>query len=208
MGDETGVHPKQKTVCKTRKARDENEEVGVRDAGCEQLGNAEDGSRDEETPEARPGEFRDEQVGADAAKEAAGEAAEGEDGDVHVLPLLDEVWVDIVIVMFPEGLCIVADIAVPYQHKVQGKETSAYLIVIRPMPVIKPSIQKSCQNSGCGSSAKPRRSRCVDSWFLSASVCFDDSRSSPKSDDRSDVSSSSALSSKSAGCFKLSGEVE
>ncbi len=54
-------------------------------------------------------------------------------------------------------------------------------MVIKPMPVNRPSMENSCQNSGRGSRANPLMSRCGDSRFLSDARCLEFSRSSAPS---------------------------
>lgn len=85
--------------------------MGVLDAGAANLCGAENARRDEDAPEAAHVELFDQEVGANATEEAPAEAAEGEDGDVHYLPLLDEGGSCAVVVVAPEGLCVVADVA-------------------------------------------------------------------------------------------------
>ena len=62
----------------------------------------------------------------------------------------DKVFVCGVVVMVPEGLNIVADVATPrlvHCSSVDLAAVSTYLIVIKPTPVSKPIRIQSCQNS-------------------------------------------------------------
>lgn len=70
------------------------------------------------------------------------------------------------------------------------------LMVIKPMPVMRPIIRKSCQNSGCGRSRRPRMSVCGRLGISCASSVVDLCFISPKlsdSDGKSEESSESLI---------------
>ena len=76
------------------------------------LRDAEDDGRDEEAPETRALVFGNQEIAADAREESSAERAEGKDRDVHCLALLDISFADRGVVVFPQGLYVVANVAV------------------------------------------------------------------------------------------------
>lgn len=82
----------------------------IRDGRGNELRYAEDHGGEKQAPEARAVEARHEDVGPDAAEQAASEAAEGEDRDMHGLALFDEGRWRGRIEVLPERLGVVADV--------------------------------------------------------------------------------------------------
>lgn len=82
-----------------------------RNRGAGDLRDAEYHPGGKEAPEARAVELGHKKVRADATGQAPCEATERKDRDVHGLALLNEFWCRRWIVVLPECLCIVADVA-------------------------------------------------------------------------------------------------
>lgn len=89
--------------------------MGIFEDDGDVLGGAEKSAGCDEAPEAAGVVLAADVVGADAGEEAAAEAAEGEDGDVHALRAGDEAGRDVTVRMFPQRDCYVADIVDGHQ---------------------------------------------------------------------------------------------
>lgn len=114
VSHKAGVDAEEEAVRETGEGADEVQQVRVPDADGGDLGEAEGRGRDEQAPEAAGVEAFHDQVAADAGGEAAGEGGEGDDGDVVELAAGDERGRGAVVVVAPEGLGVVADVASRY----------------------------------------------------------------------------------------------
>jgi hypothetical protein len=124
-----GKHAEQEAVGETRQARDEAEEVRVRDADGAELGDAEDDAGEDEAPGAVGVQDLDEEVGADAwgllvmklgglvvggltTQQPAAEAGNRQDRDVHLLAIDEVGLIYRIIVELPDRLDVLANVAV------------------------------------------------------------------------------------------------
>lgn len=106
-----GQHAEGRPVREPTQPGHDPEVVWVLDAGGEELVDGEEDGGDDDAPEAGGAQLLDDVVGADARGEAAGEGAQGEDGDVQELAVGDEGFAGRGGEVRPEGLDVVADVA-------------------------------------------------------------------------------------------------
>ena len=83
----------------------------VFDGEGKNLGSEEDKGGNSKAPKTRCVEDFNEKIGSDATGESTDKAADGEDRNMHCLPLHDEVFGSGVIVVSPKGSGIIANIA-------------------------------------------------------------------------------------------------
>ncbi len=111
VGHQARVDAEEHAIRKARQARDQHQKLRGRHADGDELGQTKHAGRGEQAPEARPVVFGDQNVGADAAEQPAAETAKGQDRDVHGLALFDEPLRDRGVLVFPERLGVVANVA-------------------------------------------------------------------------------------------------
>lgn len=111
LGDDGRVHAEQEAVAEAAEPGHEAQQVRVRHVECEHLRQREDARRHHQAPNAAGVQHLDEEVGPDATKQAAREAADGQDGHVQLLAEHERLVVDRVVVVLPKCRDVVSDIA-------------------------------------------------------------------------------------------------
>lgn len=107
---------KQETIPQAREAGDEAQQVRILNVESADLGAEEDNGGKHQAPDATSVQALDEKVGTDATGQSSQEAADRQDGDMHLLTRHQKLGADGIIVLLPEGLGVVANV-------VDGHET-------------------------------------------------------------------------------------
>lgn len=112
IDDQSREDAKKHSIRKPAEAGDSPQKVRVLQTDGSQLSKHEYGRRNGHAPESRHAQSLDDQVRANARDKTAEEAEHRDDGNVHQLPVCNKLITCRVIVMVPERLDIVTDVAV------------------------------------------------------------------------------------------------